>query len=227
MKATIYTTAGKEVGEVTLPESVFNVAWNKDLVTQVVRAMQANARNPIAHTKTTSEVSGTGKKPWKQKGTGNARHGTRRSPIWRGGSVSHGPRNERDYSQKINKKMRNKALCAVLSKKLSDGEVLFVDALSFSEPKTKAAKEVLIHLSSVAGFEKLKSKRVNAALIAHPTRSVALEKSFRNFGNVLVEEVRNLNPVEVLRYKYLIVAAPADAVAVLEKRAGAEKTHAA
>ncbi len=224
MKATIYTSEGKQAGELQLPDALFGVAWNKDLVSQVVRAMQANARNPIAHTKTTSEVSGTGKKPWKQKGTGNARHGTRRSPIWRGGSVSHGPRNERDYTQKINKKMRTKALCAVLSKKLADGEVLFVETIALSEPKTKVAKQVLVDLSTIAGFEKLKTKRTNTALIAHPSRSTTLEKSFRNFGNVLVEEVRNLNPVELLRYKYLIVSVPEEAIAVLKKRAGQEVT---
>ena len=126
MEANVYNKEGKEAGKVTLPESVFNVAWNGDLVHQVVVAMQANARIPWAHTKDRSEVSGTGKKPWKQKGTGNARHGSRRSPIWRTGGVAHGPRNEKSYKQKINKKMRAKALFSVLSKKVEEGEVLFV-----------------------------------------------------------------------------------------------------
>jgi len=211
------------VGVVALPEAVFGASWNSDLVHQVVTAMQANARIAIAHTKTRGEVSGTGKKPWKQKGTGSARHGSRRSPIWRTGGVAHGPRNERDFTQKINKKMRAKALYAVLSKKLRDGEVLFVDTLSFSTPKTKEAKGVLKALASVGGYEKIATKRVNAALIVDSVLSFATRKSFGNFGSVLLEEVRNLNPVELLRYKYLIVATPERAVEELAGRGGVVK----
>lgn len=220
MQAPLYNTQGKETGKIDLPESVFGLSWNNDLVHQVVTAMQANARNPIAHTKDRSEVSGTGKKPWRQKGTGNARHGSRRSPIWRTGGVAHGPRNERDYSQKINKKMRAKALYTVLSKKLKDGEILFVDELSFEAPKTKDAKATITSLAGIDGFSMLDKKRKNAALIALPVRAAATEKSFANIGSVLVESVRNLNPVEALRYKYLVVVGAKDAIEVLESREG-------
>ena len=161
MEQTIYNTQGKSAGKIQLPDSVFAVAWNNDLVHQVVTAMQANARTPIAHTKDRSEVSGTGKKPWKQKGTGNARHGSRRSPIWRTGGVAHGPRNEKDYSQKILKKMRNKALAVVLSKKLADGEVLFLDALALEAPKAADGKKILEALAAVEGFDTLVSKKKN------------------------------------------------------------------
>jgi large subunit ribosomal protein L4 len=218
MESKIYNQQGKESGSIMLPESVFAVAWNSDLVHQVVTAMQANARTPIAHTKNRAEVSGTGKKPWKQKGTGNARHGSRRSPIWRTGGVAHGPRNERDYGQKINKKMRAKALYAVLSKKLKDGEILFVDTISFAAPKTKDAKATIADLAKVHGFEKLATKRTNTALIADVAKSDTTRKSFQNFGNMSIEEVRNLNPVEVLRYKYLIIVSPAESVKALEAR---------
>jgi large subunit ribosomal protein L4 len=223
METKVYNQQGKETGSITLPEAVFNVKWNADLVHQVVTAMQANARTPIAHTKNRAEVSGTGKKPWKQKGTGSARHGSRRSPIWRTGGVAHGPRNERDFDQKINKKMRAKALYAVLSKKFQDGEVLFVDTLTFAAPKTKDAKATIAELAKVTGFEKLATRRINAALIADSVKNEVVQKSFQNFGNLLVEEVRNLNPVEVLRYKYLIIASPAESLKLLEARTTTKK----
>lgn len=218
METKIYNQQGKETGHVTLPDDVFAVAWNKDLVHQVVTAMQANARTPVAHTKNRAEVSGTGKKPWKQKGTGNARHGSRRSPIWRTGGVAHGPRNERDYTQKINKKMRSKALYAVLSKKLQDGEILFLDALTLDTPKTKDAKHIIAELAKVKGFERLATKRTNTALIADVVKNNAVQKSFQNFGNMRIEEVRNLNPVELLRYKYLIVVTPEESIKQLASR---------
>jgi len=222
MDATLYNQHGKESGKLALPESVFDVKWNADLVHQVVTAMAANARNPIAHTKDRSEVSGTGKKPWKQKGTGNARHGSRRSPIWRTGGVTHGPRNERNYTQKINKKMRTKALYAVLSKKFADGEVLFVDSLSFEAPKTKEAKANLVALATGANCEQLATKRKNAALIAVTTGDESVAKSYRNLGQVMLDEVRNLNAAELLRYKYLVLVGGEEAVKALEGRSTAK-----
>ena len=223
MEATVYDQKGKESGKVTLPKSVFGLPWNADLVHQVVVSQQANARTPIAHTKDRSEVRGGGKKPWKQKGTGRARHGSRRSPIWIGGGVTFGPRNEKDYSKKINKKMRAKALYMVLSKKLKDGEILFVDTLSFSEPKTVQAKKVLSAFGTVPGYESLTTKKKNAALLALDSHDENTAKSFRNFSNVLVEEVRNLNPVTALTYKYLIITKPSDAVLFFESKLGKVK----
>lgn len=218
MNAKIFSKEGKEAGSVQLPETVFGVAWNPDLVHEVVVGMQANARESSAHTKDRSEVRGGGKKPWKQKGTGRARHGSRRSPIWVGGGVSHGPRNEKDYGVKINKKVRAKALAAVLSKKLADNEVIFVDSLAMSEPKTKDAKSTFAAIANGSGNEAMARKRKNAALVVLPTRDIATEKSFRNFGNIEVAQAKDINPVDLLTYKYVVVAEPKAAIEVLEKR---------
>jgi large subunit ribosomal protein L4 len=218
MNAKIYTRDGAESGSVTLPETVFGVAWNPDLVHEVVVGMQANARANTAHTKDRSEVRGGGKKPWKQKGTGRARHGSRRSPIWTGGGVTFGPRNERDYSVKINKKVKAKALASVLSKKLADNEVFFVDSLAMEEPKTKDAKAVVAALAKGTGVESLVTKRKNAAIVVLAERSLATEKSFRNFGNMEVVMAKDVNPVELLTYKYVVVADAQSSVEVLSNR---------
>ena len=166
MKSKIYNQEGKETSTVTLPESIFNVPWNNDLVHQVVISMQANKRLPIAHSKDRSEVKGGGRKPWRQKGTGQARHGSIRSPIWRGGGVTFGPRKEKDYRKRINKKMKARALFIALSKKLKDKEIIFVDTFTFSEPKSAHAKKVLNSLSNISGFKNLATKKKNAALIS-------------------------------------------------------------
>ncbi len=206
METKVYTQSGKEAGKVTLNEGVFGLSWNADLVHKVVTAMQANMRDPIAHTKTRGEVSGTGKKPWQQKGTGRARHGSRRSPIWVGGGVAHGPRKDKNYSQKINKKAKTKALHTILSRKFKDGEILILEDIAFTAPKTAEAKKVVISLAAIKGFEKLVTKPKNVALIATMGKSDAVVKSFRNFGNIAVEEFRNINPLSVMNHKYLIIS---------------------
>ena len=218
MNAKVYSREGKEAGSVTLPETVFGVAWNPDLVHEVVVGMQANARTSTAHTKDRSEVRGGGKKPWRQKGTGRARHGSNRSPIWTGGGVTFGPRNEKDYSVKINKKARTKALASVLSKKLTDQEIIFVDSLSMTEPKTKEAKAVVAALAKGSDQASLATKRKNAAIVVLADRNLATEKSFRNFGNIEVAQAKDINPVDLLTYKYVVVADAQSSVEILEKR---------
>lgn len=215
----IFSQEGKKVSSMTLPESIFGVPWKSDLVHQVTTAMQANARQNRANTKDRAEVSGGGKKPWKQKGTGQARHSSSRSPIWRHGGVTFGPRSERDYSEKINRKMRIGALLAVLSKKAKDGEIILVDAFTFAAPKTSVAKASLAALAKGAGVETLVTKKKNTALLALSSHDLATIKSFHNFGNVMTEELRSLNPVDVLSHKYLIIEKPEAAFATLLARA--------
>jgi large subunit ribosomal protein L4 len=218
MNAKIYSKEGKEAGTIELPAEVFGVTWNPDLVHEVVIGMQANARGGNAHTKDRGEVRGGGKKPWRQKGTGRARHGSRRSPIWAGGGVAHGPQNEKDYSVKINRKVRAKALAIVLSKKLTDQEVVFIDSLALSEPKTKEAKNILSAIAKGAGVETLATKRKNTAVLVLSNRDLATEKSFRNFGNIEVVQAKDVNPVELLTYKYVVMSDASSSVEILTKR---------
>ena len=220
MKATVYNTKGKEAGEIDLPEALFGAKKNDALVRQVVLAMQANARTPVAHTKGRGEVRGGGKKPWKQKGTGRARHGSIRSPLWRGGGTTFGPVKDKDYSQKINKKMKIKALAVVLSQKMKDGRVLFVDSLEFSAPKAKTAKAMLNGLAGVKGFEMISERRNNSALVLLAKKDTAAMKSFRNMGNVMVDEARNTNPVDVMTYRYLVFVEPEVGIKTLASRMG-------
>lgn len=223
MKSTVYTRTGKDNGEVTLPESIFGLPWNADLVTQVVNSLNSSKRKNIAHTKNRGEVRGGGKKPWQQKGTGRARHGSTRSPIWVGGGVTHGPRNEKNYLRKVSKKMKAKALYTILSQKFRDKEVLFVDSLALSTPKTKEALLTLVSFSKVKGFENLKSKRRNAALLLTAKKETDVERSFRNMGNVEVLEARNLHPLALLQYKYVVVENPEEAVKVFPKVATSKR----
>ena len=222
MEMPIFSMDGTKVGTTTLPEALFSAPWRADLVHQVTTAMQANLRQNRAHTKDRSEVSGGGKRPWKQKGTGQARHSSTRSPIWRHGGVTFGPRSERDYSEKINKKMRMGALVSALSKKAKDGEIILVDKLAFTEPKTARAKSVLTKLAESAGASMLVSKKKNAALLALASYDANAIKSFSNFGSLATEEVRNLNPLSVMTSKYLIIEKPEEAFAALLTRTAAK-----
>lgn len=218
LEATIYNVKGAAAGKVTLSEKAFGLPWNADLVHQVMHSMMSNARQPIAHTKTRGEVRGGGKKPWRQKGTGRARHGSTRSPIWVGGGIAHGPRNDKNYDRKINKTVKAKAFLTVLSKKYRDGEVLFVESLSMKAPKTAEAKAALVALSKAQGFDKLSTKRKNAAFVALSKKDANVEKSFRNIGSVAIDEARNLNLLDLLKYTYVLIENPVETIKSLEAK---------
>ncbi len=218
METKIYSQTGKEKGSITLPEDIFGLSWNADLVHQVVQGMRSNERTPIAHTKTRGEVRGGGKKPWQQKGTGRARHGSTRSPIWVGGGVAHGPRNDKNYTRKINKKMKTKALFTILSAKLRDGEILFIESINLPASKTKEAKEFIGNIATIKGFEKIATKKTNTAYVAIPTKDDSVKRGFSNFGNIALDEVRNLNPLTALQYKYLVISSPEEALKVFSAK---------
>ncbi|MBI2673899.1 MAG: 50S ribosomal protein L4 [Candidatus Zambryskibacteria bacterium] len=215
MESPIYNTEGKKTGAITLPESIFGVRWNADLVKQVADSLLSAKRKNVAHTKDRSEVRGGGRKPWRQKGTGRARHGSIRSPIWIGGGVTGGPRNEKNFDRKVSKKMRIKTLYTILSQKLRDKEILFIDSITLAEPKTRVAVKVLQSLSGIKEVEGMFSKKNNATVVALPVKNKKIERAFNNLGNVQVMEARNLDPLSLLKYKYLVIENPQKTFAVL------------
>ena len=218
METKIYNQKGISVRTVTLPPKIFAAKWRADLVHQVIEGMRSNKRAGTADTKDRGEVRGGGKKPWKQKGTGRARHGSSRSPIWVGGGVTHGPLSEKNYKRKISKKMRVQALFSVLSKKMKDSEILFVDSLSLPEVKTKKAVEVMKNLSKASGFKPLASSKKPRVLTALYERNEKTEKSFRNLPQLQIIFLKNLNPLDVLKCQYLLIENPKESIKFLESR---------
>lgn len=200
METQVYNLENKAVGKTELPKSVFGAVWNPELIKQVVLAQMANLRRPWAHAKGRGEVRGGGKKPWKQKGTGRSRHGSIRSPIWKGGGKSHGPVKERDYSQKVNKKMKRTALFSVLSRKFKDGEIKIVKDFDMKEKKTKIAG---IALSALVNRKKTE-KRYDALVVSAP-ETKGLERVFRNLPKTKVLDSRGLNVIDLMNFKHIIV----------------------
>lgn len=199
-----YDQNGKEVGQTRLPSEIFDVKVNSDLVHQVVVSQMANKRTVIAHAKDRAQVRGGGKKPWRQKGTGRARHGSRRSPLWKGGGVTFGPTKERNFEKKINKKMKRKALLMVLSAKVKNDLLLVLEKLSLEKPKTKLMAEV---------FKNLPVK--GSSLIILPGLEKDVIRAARNIPKTATVEARNLNALDLLSFKYLIV--PKDAIKVIKE----------
>ncbi len=193
MKVDVYNQKGEVIDKIELSEDIFNVKWNPVLVHQVLVAMQNNQRKPIAHTKNRGEVRGGGKKPWRQKGTGRARHGSIRSPIWIGGGVAFGPRNEKNYQKKINKKAKQLALFSALSKKLTDGEIKVIKEIKINEPKTKEMAKILSQF--------LNNQKKNQGLLILPQSDKNIIRATRNLSFAQVDVVDNLNLIDILKYK--------------------------
>jgi len=197
MKALVYNTEGKEVGSTLLPKEIFDVKMNSDLVHQVAVSQSSNSRQGSAHSKDRSEVSGGGKKPWRQKGTGRARAGSSRSPIWKGGGVTFGPRNTKDYKKEIPKKMRRKALFMVLSQKVRENLLVVLDELKFSKPETKTMAVIVKNLPvAVKG----------TMLFAMPGYDKNLILSTRNIPKASTIEARNLNVLDLLNSRYIVMS---------------------
>jgi len=217
MQAKIYNQKGTTAGSIDLPAKVFAAKWRADLVHQVVEGMRSNKRAGTADTKDRGEVRGGGRKPWKQKGTGRARHGSSRSPIWVGGGVTHGPLAEKNYKRKVSKKMRAQALFSVLSKKFKDNEILFVDSLEMFKMNTKAGVAVVQNLAKAGNLKNLKTQKPKI-LMALYERNQNAEKSFRNIPILDIIFLKNINPMDVLNYKYLLMEKPTESVAFLASR---------
>ena len=194
MKASVYNLKGEEAGTTILPKELFEVPLNSDLIHQVVVSQMAKRRKPIAKAKDRSEVKGGGRKPWRQKGTGRARHGSIRSPLWRGGGVTFGPTKDRGFKKKINTKMTRKALLMVLSAKAKSGSILVLDDLSLKEAKTKLMVDVLKAL-----------KLEESVLIVLSKVKEQVIKAAKNLPKADTIEARNLNALDLLSYKNLII----------------------
>lgn len=210
MKTDLYNLEGEKTGTVELPEKIFNIEINKDVIYQVVNAQMANNRQSLAHTKNRGDVRGGGKKPWRQKGTGRARHGSIRSPLWRGGGVTFGPRNEENFSRKINKKIKQKALFMVLTSKIQDKELIIVDGLTIKEPKTKLMAGIISKI--------FKNKTKSSILMAIPKKNENIIIASKNIYNLKTIFADSLNVLDLLSFKYLLL--DKESIKVIEKTYG-------
>jgi large subunit ribosomal protein L4 len=195
MKTDLYNQKGEVTGSITLPKEIFEVKFNADLVHQIMVSLSANGRQISAHAKMRGEVRGGGKKPWRQKGTGRARHGSTRSPIWKGGGVTHGPRNDRIFGKEIPKKMRRKALFMVLSEKARNKQLVILDKIELEKGKTKEMAQSLSKLPC----------NQTRTLIAMPDYDKKVFLAARNIKKTSIDDARNLNVLDLLNHKYLIL----------------------
>ncbi len=205
LKLSVMNLAGKEVGSVDLNPAVFGVEGNNQVVHQAVVSMMNNRRPAIAHTKDRGEVQGTNKKPWKQKGTGQARVGSARSPIWRGGGITFGPRNDRNFSVRMPQKMRQAAFKLVLSNKVAENHFVIVDSLNTLDGKTKTWATAFAALPTIGG-----------TLIVNDAKNDMVERSIRNMEKQKVVPVEGLTIADLVRYPFVIVTQ--DALTALTNR---------
>lgn len=189
MKIQVVNTKGEAKEQYELPSEIFGLDTNDTLVHQVYRYQVLNTLYPVAHTKDRSEVRGGGKKPWKQKGTGRARHGSTRSPIWRTGGVTFGPNSLRNFAISVNKKMKRKALFMALSSRVSNDKFVLLDEFALSQMKTKEALSILNNL-------KLESTKT---LVVFDRKDKNIEKSFSNIPNVSLIPSDSLNLIDILK----------------------------
>ncbi len=195
MKIDLYNQQGEVTGSVVLPKEIFDIKFNADLVHQVAISLAGNARQISAHSRMRGEVSGGGKKPWRQKGTGRSRHGSIRSPLWKGGGVTHGPRKDRIFEREIPKKMRRKALLMILSEKAKNNQLVLLDKIELEKGKTKEMAKSLAKLPC----------NNQATLIALPNYDKKIFLASRNIKKTSIEDARNLNVLELLNHKYLLL----------------------
>jgi len=194
LKVDVYNLEGAKVGERELNPKVFGITSKDALIHQVVVGLMNNRRQVLAHTKTRGEVRGGGKKPWKQKGTGRARHGSIRSPLWRGGGIIFGPRSDRNFKVKINKKMGRAALLMGLSDKVKNNGLILVETLDLPERKTKAFVNILKKLS--VGERKV--------LLLFPAKSLNAYFASRNLPKVEPKNLNELNLLDVLGHEVIL-----------------------
>jgi len=200
MKTSVYNLKGERSKEIELSERTFDKKFNNNLVYQVYTSSLSNRRKPIAFTKDRSEVRGGGKKPWAQKGTGRARHGSIRSPLWKGGGVTFGPRaKEVNLKKKVNKKIRKDAIKMVISQKFKEGEIKIIEEINLKEQKTKLMDKFFKNLFK-------KEKKLPSILFLIDAKNRALNKSAKNLSYVKIMNVENVDLIEILNNKYLVIS---------------------
>lgn len=234
----VYNQKSEETGKHELSDKVFGVKANIGLIHQAVVAQMGNQRQVLAHTKGKSEVRGGGKKPWKQKGTGRARAGSSRSPIWIGGGITFGPRSDQNFSKRINKKMRQKALVSVLSNKVKNESFVILDKFEIKEYKTKKFNDIISKLEKKVFVQKIKSNKQEkeevkddkkdkvvknkaknqkrSILIIDSEKNEKLKKSANNLPGIQIINLENINIVDLLKYKNLIINL--DSIKKIEKQ---------
>jgi len=209
MKTSVYNQKGEVVGDVELNPKIFEVKPNTHLLAEAVRIQLSNARQGTSNTKTRGEVRGGGKKPWKQKGTGRARAGSTRSPIWRHGGVTFGPRANQNWELKMNKKAKRLALFMSLSDKAKDKQFIVVDQITLDQPKTKLFVEWIKDL-------RLKINDLGRkSLLVLPKKDENLVRSSRNLQSINSVLANSLNVVDILKADSVI--ALKDSLGVIEK----------
>ena len=206
-----YNIEGEKTGTMELSKKIFGLEINNDLIHQAIVTQLANQRKPLAHTKDRSETRGGGRKPWRQKGTGRARAGSIRSPVWRGGGITFGPRKEKIFSKKINKKAKRKAFLMALSSKVKDNEFVVLEKLELKQPKTKLMTELINKLS------KTPSKSI---LIATAQKDKNIIRANQNLPNTKTISADSLNVIDLLSFKYLLL--DKQAIKKIEKTYGTD-----
>ena len=203
IKASVYNQKGEKLKDINLADTVFGVAVNKDLVHQAATTQMANERQVLAHTKQRHEVRGGGSKPWRQKGTGRARAGSNRSPIWVGGGITFGPTRFRNFKKKINKKMKQKAIAMVLSDKLNNQNLALLDTLEIQEKKTKIMNQTLQTVENkIFPAEEKKDKRSLLIVLGQSDENV--KKASSNLPGVKVINSNNINILDLLKFKNVV-----------------------
>jgi large subunit ribosomal protein L4 len=224
MKVNVYTMEGKVSKTLEVPEAIFGADWNADLVSQVLYSQASNRRAGTAHTKDRSEVRGGGKKPWAQKGSGRARHGSSRSPIWRHGGVTFGPRNDKDYKKIIPKGMKVAALFSLLSAKVKAGKVIFLDEVPTQSGKTKEANLAMEGLTNIDGFKTLCYKKPNNVYLSIKKGDDTTKRAFRNLPYMTLHNMEDLNPLDLANTRYLVIANPEETISYLSSKLGDKLT---
>lgn len=205
MKIDIYNQMGEKTGQAEVPGEIFDVKLSKDLLHQVVVSQMANRRQGNAHTKDRGDVSGGGKKPWRQKGTGRARAGSSRSPIWKGGGVTFGPTNEKVYKKIVPKKIKKAALFMALTEKAKNNFIVLIEDLKIKNAKTKLVASILEKMPSAG----------KTILIVLPEMDKDFILAGRNIDKTKIMQVKDLNALDVLNNKYLIM--PKEAIKVMKE----------